>query len=76
LINARPDVVFLVGEEMSMLAERIGKTVPVTCAPAAADILEPLLKSLDYGDLIMVKASKSVRLASVATRIRDRFSAA
>ena len=40
------------------------------------DLMEPILSSLAFGDAVMVKGSKGVRLASLVEQIKQRFSAA
>ena len=40
------------------------------------DLMEPILSSLAFGDAVMVKGSKGVRLASLVELIKQRFSAA
>jgi UDP-N-acetylmuramoyl-tripeptide--D-alanyl-D-alanine ligase len=37
------------------------------------EIGEPLFAALAYGDAVMVKGSKGVRLASLVKTIRERF---
>jgi UDP-N-acetylmuramoyl-tripeptide--D-alanyl-D-alanine ligase len=45
----------------------------VTHVQAVAEIIEPVLSALAYGDAVMVKGSNGVRLASLVKAIRERF---
>jgi len=72
--------VYLVGtvmrtlaDELTRRAERDRDTPAVTHAPAVAEIIEPVLSALAYGDAVMVKGSNGVRLASLVKAIRERF---
>ena len=40
------------------------------------DLIEPILSSLAFGDAVMVKGSKGVRLALLIEQIRKRFAVA
>ncbi len=40
------------------------------------DLMEPILSSLAFGDAVMVKGSKGVRLASLVEQIKQRFAVA
>jgi len=72
--------VFLVGPVMRSLAdalaqraERDRESPGVTHVQAVEEIGEPLFATLAYGDAVMVKGSKGVRLASLVKTIRERF---
>jgi UDP-N-acetylmuramoyl-tripeptide--D-alanyl-D-alanine ligase len=66
--------IFLVGPAMASLAEAIRDDVAVNHAQTVDEISETILASLAYGDAVMVKGSKGVRLAGLVQAIRDRFS--
>lgn len=66
--------IFLVGPAIASLAAALRDDADVTHAAAIEDIGETILASLAYGDAIMVKGSKGVRLAGLVQAIRDRFS--
>jgi UDP-N-acetylmuramoyl-tripeptide--D-alanyl-D-alanine ligase len=66
--------VFLVGPAMASLAEALREDVAVSHAQSIEEIGETILASLAYGDAVMVKGSKGVRLAGLVQAIRDRFS--
>ena len=74
VLRAAPDRIFLVGPAMASLAEVLRDEAQVMHAPTIEDISETILASLAYGDAIMVKGSKGVRLAGLVQAIRDRFS--
>lgn len=72
--------IFLVGPVMRALADelaqRAGKDrdmAGVTHVQTVEEIGEPLFATLAYGDAVMVKGSKGVRLASLVKAIRERF---
>ena len=72
--------VFLVGpairslaDELARRAERDRDSPGVTHRQTVEEIAEPLFATLAYGDAVMVKGSKGVRLASLVKTIRDRF---
>jgi len=66
--------VFLVGPSMASLAEALRDDTSVNHAQAIEEISDTILASLAYGDAVMVKGSKGVRLAGLVQAIRDRFS--
>lgn len=75
--------VFLVGpvmgalaDELTRRAERDRDSPGVTHVPTVEEIGEPLFAALAYGDAVMVKGSKGVRLASLVKAIRERFESA
>jgi len=72
--------IYLVGPAMRALSAEFagragngGDAPEVTHAEAMEEIVEPLLSALAYGDAVMVKGSKGVRLASLVQKIRERF---
>ncbi len=72
--------IFLVGQAMRALADELrqrreaDRDVPgVTHMPTAEEIADPVLSALAYGDAVMVKGSKGVRLAPLVQKIRERF---
>lgn len=72
--------VFLIGPVMRSLADELARRAEsdlespgVTHVPAVEEIGEPLFAALAYGDAVMVKGSKGVRLASLVKTIRERF---
>jgi len=76
VLSAAPQEVFLVGKHMHALMDVLGAAVPVIHADSVDEIAGQVLKSLDYGDAVMVKGSNSVRLNSLVSRIRDQFGTA
>lgn len=66
--------IFLVGTAMTALAEALRDDADVVHAATVDEIAETILASLAYGDAVMVKGSKGVRLAGLVQAIRDRFS--
>jgi UDP-N-acetylmuramoyl-tripeptide--D-alanyl-D-alanine ligase len=72
--------VFLVGPIMRSLADELGRRAErdrdapgVTHVQTVDEIDGPLFDALAYGDAVMVKGSKGVRLASLVKSIRERF---
>ncbi|MEN3791167.1 UDP-N-acetylmuramoylalanyl-D-glutamyl-2,6-diaminopimelate--D-alanyl-D-alanine ligase [Fulvimarina sp. MAC3] len=74
LKSARIDRVLLVGEEIRPLAEALAEDA-IECSmhesPAAAE--EQLLADMRAGDVIMVKASRSIGLEKVVAGLTDRY---
>jgi UDP-N-acetylmuramoyl-tripeptide--D-alanyl-D-alanine ligase len=65
--------IFLVGPVMAHLAESLGKTKVTGHADDINELQDTILASLAYGDAVMVKGSKGVRLAGLVKAIRERF---
>jgi len=62
--------------ELARLAETTRNVPTVTHVAQAEDIGETLLSTLAYGDAVMVKGSKGVRLSPLVKQIRERFESA
>jgi UDP-N-acetylmuramoyl-tripeptide--D-alanyl-D-alanine ligase len=58
---------------MASLAETLGKSRVTRHADDINDIQDAILASLAYGDTVMVKGSKGVRLAGLVKAIREKF---
>jgi len=72
--------IYLVGAAMRSLADELrhraesDRDIPaVTHMPTAEEITDPVLSALAYGDAVMVKGSKGVRLSPLVQKIRERF---
>jgi UDP-N-acetylmuramoyl-tripeptide--D-alanyl-D-alanine ligase len=65
--------IFLVGAAMESLAEALGDDRVTGHARRIEDLMDPILQSLAFGDAVMVKGSKGVRLALLIDRIKQRF---
>lgn len=72
--------IFLVGAAMRALADELrhraesDRDLPaVTHMPSAEEITDTVLATLAYGDAVMVKGSKGVRLAQLVQKVRERF---
>ena len=75
VLNARPDVVVLVGEEIGPLADRLDGKVEVYHR-ANVDAAAPLLGSLlRPNDIVMLKASNGTGLGRLAQMLRDQTEA-
>jgi UDP-N-acetylmuramoyl-tripeptide--D-alanyl-D-alanine ligase len=79
-LATRADRIYLVGPVMAALAEALekhaaaGATGPRLAHFAAVEeARDAVLAGLAYGDAVMVKGSKGVRLASLVQAIRERF---
>ncbi|MGV3490480.1 MAG: UDP-N-acetylmuramoyl-tripeptide--D-alanyl-D-alanine ligase [Devosia sp.] len=75
--------IYLVGDAIRALAGELERAAAadhdapaVTHVPTAEEIGETILSSLAYGDAVMVKGSKGVRLAALVAKIRERFDVA
>ena len=76
VLKCEADSIFLVGEQMAALAEKLGKTRISGHSLSVGGINTSILNSLDYGDVIMIKGSNGMRLGDLVSQIRDRFAAA
>jgi UDP-N-acetylmuramoyl-tripeptide--D-alanyl-D-alanine ligase len=65
--------IFLVGTAMESLAEALGEDRVTGHARRIEDMMDPILSSLAFGDAVMVKGSKGVRLAMLVDKIKQRF---
>lgn len=65
--------IFLVGHAMAALAKALEAEPVAGYAASIDEIAETILAGLAYGDSVMVKGSKGVRLAGLVEAIRDRF---
>jgi UDP-N-acetylmuramoyl-tripeptide--D-alanyl-D-alanine ligase len=68
--------VFLVGKAIEPLADDLDQGLVAGRARRIEDLMEPILSSLAFGDAVMVKGSKGVRLASLVAEIKQRFAGA
>jgi len=65
--------IFLVGSAIESLAEALGEDRLAGQSRYIDPILETILSGLAYGDAVMVKGSKGVRLALLVEKIKERF---
>ena len=65
--------IFLVGKAVEPLRDALGEDAVTAHARRIEDLMEPILQSLAFGDAVMVKGSKGVRLALLVDKIRQRF---
>lgn len=65
--------VFLVGAAMEALRDELGEAAVAGYARRIEDLMEPILSSLAFGDAVMIKGSKGVRLASLVDKVKQRF---
>jgi UDP-N-acetylmuramoyl-tripeptide--D-alanyl-D-alanine ligase len=75
VLNTGATRVFLVGKAIEPLAEALGEEVVSGRARRIEDLLEPIVSSLAFGDAVMIKGSKGVRLAKLVAEIKQRFAA-
>jgi UDP-N-acetylmuramoyl-tripeptide--D-alanyl-D-alanine ligase len=68
--------VFLVGKAIEPLADDLDEALVAGRARRVEDLMEPILSSLAFGDAVMVKGSKGIRLASLVEQIKQRFAVA
>ena len=65
VLDAHVDQLVLIGEEMEPLARAVGSQVEVECAGSVEEATDDLLRLLQPGDAVLVKASNSVGLAKL-----------
>jgi UDP-N-acetylmuramoyl-tripeptide--D-alanyl-D-alanine ligase len=65
--------IFLIGKAIEPLAANLDPALVAGRARRIEDLMEPILQSLAFGDAVMVKGSKGVRLASLVDKIKQRF---
>ena len=65
--------IFLVGTAIEALRDALGTEHVAGQARRIEDLMEPILQSLAFGDAVMVKGSKGVRLALLVDKIKQRF---
>jgi UDP-N-acetylmuramoyl-tripeptide--D-alanyl-D-alanine ligase len=65
--------IFLVGSAMESLARALGEDQLAGHSRYIDPIIEEILGGLAYGDAVMVKGSKGVRLALLVDKIKERF---
>jgi UDP-N-acetylmuramoyl-tripeptide--D-alanyl-D-alanine ligase len=65
--------IFLVGNAMAPLAEALGDELVTGQARYIDGFEQTILGALAYGDAVMVKGSKGVRLAQLVAQIKQRF---
>jgi UDP-N-acetylmuramoyl-tripeptide--D-alanyl-D-alanine ligase len=65
--------IFLVGPAMEALAEALGENRVAGQSRYIDPVIESILSGLAYGDAVMVKGSKGVRLALLVEKIKERF---
>ena len=66
-------VIKALADELAQRSEAEGNLPPVVHANSIDGIADVILAGLAYGDAVMVKGSKGVRLAGLVQQIRDRF---
>jgi UDP-N-acetylmuramoyl-tripeptide--D-alanyl-D-alanine ligase len=69
VIDARVDRLILIGEEMKPLAEQVVGKVNVDLVGNVDEASEALLRMLQPGDAVLVKASNAVGLAKLVERV-------
>jgi UDP-N-acetylmuramoyl-tripeptide--D-alanyl-D-alanine ligase len=69
VVGARVDRLILIGEEMRPLAEAVNGTIKVDRAASVEEATDALLRLLQPGDAVLVKASNSIGLAKLVERV-------
>ena len=69
ILEARVDRVILIGEEMRPLDDALDSRLAVDCVASVEEATETLLRLLQPGDAVLVKASNSVGLAKLVERV-------
>jgi len=65
--------IFLVGASMEALGRALGETRVTAYSRYVDGLVDTVLSGLAYGDAVMVKGSKGVRLALLVDKIKERF---
>lgn len=65
--------IFLIGKAIEPLAAALGPERIAGQSRRIEDVLDTILQSLAFGDAVMVKGSKGVRLALLVDKIKQRF---
>ena len=65
--------IFLVGKAIEPLAEVLGTAQVAGHARRIEDLMEAIVSNLAFGDAVMIKGSKGVRLALLVDKIKQRF---
>jgi len=69
ILEARVDRVILIGEEMRSLDGALDSRLAVDCVASVEEATETLMRLLQPGDAVLVKASNSVGLAKLVERV-------
>jgi len=69
ILEARVDRVILIGEEMRPLDDALDSRLAVDCVASVEEATETLMRMLQPGDAVLVKASNSVGLAKLVERV-------
>ena len=69
MVGARVDRLILIGEEMRPLAEAVNGTIKVDRDASVEEATDALLRLLQPGDAVLVKASNSIGLAKLVERV-------
>ncbi|GJE59610.1 UDP-N-acetylmuramoylalanyl-D-glutamyl-2,6-diaminopimelate--D-alanyl-D-alanine ligase [Methylobacterium trifolii] len=67
------DLVFTAGALMRNLFEALPVSRRGVAAATAADLVEPILKTLRPGDAVMVKGSNSIRMGRIVEALKARY---
>ena len=65
--------IFLVGKAIEPLVEMLGKPQVAVHARRIEDLMGAIVSNLAFGDAVMIKGSKGVRLALLVDMIKQRF---
>jgi UDP-N-acetylmuramoyl-tripeptide--D-alanyl-D-alanine ligase len=65
--------IFLVGSAMESLAAALGEAQLAGRSRYIDPVVDEIVGGLAYGDAVMVKGSKGVRLALLVDKIKERF---
>ena len=65
--------IFLVGKAIEPLVEMLGKAQVAGHARRIEDLMGAIVSNLAFGDAVMIKGSKGVRLALLVDMIKQRF---
>jgi UDP-N-acetylmuramoyl-tripeptide--D-alanyl-D-alanine ligase len=70
--EARADLVFLCGQQMAALWERIPQNRRGAYGAKSANIVEPVLSAVEEGDVVLVKGSFGSRMGVVVEALKAR----
>lgn len=73
ILASKIDHAFLIGPQMAGLTYALSKHIKVDHRLSTDDIVEPLIKNLRGGDVVMVKSSSAMGSSALVTALLERY---
>ena len=73
ILAQNADKIFLIGNYMQALVDEFGENEKIIYADNLSEIKDGIIDSLDYGDVIMLKGSKGMKLSELVKAISQKF---